>query len=129
VVIIAGKVPSPVSVTVAPEWGVYPLWIEYTPGELRDNVSPELLSQYGVDQELILSLDSWDESYQAVYNPDDPVESGFEDENQTKAWIAEGIALTRKLSTQLPLGVTVKFRKIGEEVRFTAPSDKEDSTL
>lgn len=117
----------PISVTVAPEWGVDPLWIEYARGESRDNTAPQELAQYGVDQDLISSLNSWNEMYQAVYNADDPVASGFENADETKAWLAEGVALTRQLSTQLPAGVAVKFRKVGREAQFTAPSDEEDS--
>lgn len=122
------KTRPPVSVTVAPEWGSYPLWIEYSPDEPRDNAPAESLSDYGAEPSLISSINSWDDSYQAVYDPNDPASSGFESESRTNSWIAEGVALTRRLSAQLPPGVSVRFRKVGQEFRFTAPSEKEEIT-
>lgn len=70
------KIRPPMSVTVAPEWGYYPLWIEYSPDEPRDNAPAESLSDYGAEPSLISSINSWDDSYQAVYDPTDPASSG-----------------------------------------------------
>lgn len=117
--------PPLISVTVSPEWDAYPLWIEYSQEDPRENLAPGELSRYGVEATLLMSIDSWDETYQSVFNRDDPDSSGFEDSTQTEAWISQGIELTRQLSTQLPPGVIVCFRKVGQEVRFESPIGEE----
>ncbi len=94
--------PPLVSVTVSPEWDAYPLWIEYSQEDPRENSAVDVLTRYGVSPALASSIDAWDETYQSVFNRDDPVSSGFDDEAQTAAWISRGIELTRQLSTQLP---------------------------
>jgi len=123
---ITASGPSLVSVTVSPEWDAYPLWIEYSREDPRENSAVHVLTRYGVDPALASSIDAWDEIYQSVFNRQDPNSSGFDEKVQTDAWLSRGIELTRQLSTQLPPGIVVRFRKVGQEVRFMSPSSQEE---
>ncbi|MGQ0777612.1 MAG: hypothetical protein ACT4NY_24910 [Pseudonocardiales bacterium] len=119
---MTNRIPPLLSVTVSPEWDSYPLWFEYSREEPRENLPVEVLNDYGVDPSLVASIEAWDEEYQSVFNRDDPDDSGFSDETETNLWISQGVELTKRLSTQLPPGVDVLFRKVGREVRFTSPN-------
>ena len=107
----------PLAITLSAEWAVFPLWVKYDVAEPRDNVPPPSLRDFGVsDDGLIAAIQEWDQEYQAVYRPDDPASSGFDDEGRTAAWLARGLELARELGRQLPARISLTYHQLGQRV-------------
>jgi hypothetical protein len=95
-----------VSVRIAPEWACYPLWVTSENDPISDNCSPErAVTVYGMPPELVAAINSWDDGSQAVYDPNDPANSGFPDETTTAAWHERGERLAEQLAAALPIPV------------------------
>jgi hypothetical protein len=50
---------------------------------------------------LIRELRAWADVYDSTLNRDDPLESGFASENADRQFLAEGLALARRLAAEL----------------------------
>jgi hypothetical protein len=97
-----GTMNGVVSVRLAPEWSTDPLWVRKEGDPIPANYSVErLASDFGVPADLVAAIDAWDDEFQAVYNPDDPADSGFPDEATTTAWHERGERLAKRLATVL----------------------------
>jgi hypothetical protein len=95
-----------VSVRIAPEWVCHPLWITSENDPISDNCSPErAVTVYGMPPDLVAAIDSWDNEFQAVYDPNDPMSSGFPDESTTAEWHERGERLAEQLAAALPIPV------------------------
>lgn len=66
---------------------------------LRDADTGETVSVYrlGLSFELCDRIEAWDDSWQATYNEDDPMLSGFHDDDACQAYLAEGHAIVEAL--------------------------------
>jgi len=95
-----------VSLRLAPEWGTDPLWVRKDSDPIPANYSAErLANDFGVSADLVAAIDAWDDEFQAVYDPDDPMGSGFPDEATTTAWHERGERLAERLAATLPVRV------------------------
>ncbi|MEU7528100.1 hypothetical protein AB0A74_20395 [Saccharothrix sp. NPDC042600] len=91
-----------VSVRLAPEWGTDPLWVRKAGDPIPANYSADRLGRdFGVPAHLVAAIDAWDDEFQAVYDPDDPADSGFPDEATTAAWHERGERLAEQLAAAL----------------------------
>lgn len=95
-----------ISVRLAPEWGTDPLWVREDSDPIPANYSAERLAdEFGVPADLVAAIEAWDDEFQAVYDPDDPMDSGFPDEATTAAWHERGERLAERLAAALPVRV------------------------
>ncbi|WP_309111656.1 hypothetical protein [Saccharothrix sp.] len=93
-----------VSVRLAPEWGTDPLWVRREGDPIPGNCSADRLGrEFGVSARLVAAIDAWDDEFQAVYDPDDPADSGFPDEAATLAWHERGERLAERLAKVLQI--------------------------
>ncbi|WP_158846700.1 hypothetical protein [Saccharothrix deserti] len=91
-----------ISVRVAPEWECFPFWVRTADEVIADNCSAErLVAEFGAPADVAKAIDAWDDEFQAVYNPDDPMGSGFPDEATTAAWHERGERLAGRLASAL----------------------------
>lgn len=91
-----------VPVRLAPEWGTDPLWVRRDGDPIPANYSAERLGiDFGAPADLVAAIDAWDDEFQAVYDPDDPADSGFPDEATTAAWHEWGERLAERLAATL----------------------------
>jgi hypothetical protein len=105
------------TVRVAPEFGTDPLWLTFSDEPVPLNYSPEWLpGHFGVPDELAAALTRWDDEFQAVYVPDDPMESGFLVPEVAERWQADGLELTRRLAAALDPAVRVEFHTASGDV-------------
>ena len=103
-----------VSVRVAPEWITDCLWILRTGDDIPQNTAPsDLVEDYGVPAGLAAGIEVWDDEFQAVFDHDDPMASGFPDEATTTAWRDRGERLAHDLAAAL--GVRVEFHVAGHD--------------
>ncbi len=79
------------------DYECYPLW-EYENNELIDNPNPNTLS---LCSETIARLEKWANDYDATLNLEDPVSSGFANQEKEAAFELEGINLWNKLKKEL----------------------------
>jgi hypothetical protein len=109
---------KPLSVRLAPEWVTDCLWVLRADDDIRQNYAPVwLAADYGVPADLIAAVEAWDAEFQAVFDGDDPMTSGFPDEATTVAWRAQGERLAERLAEVL--GVPVEFHVAGYDRVFT----------
>jgi hypothetical protein len=102
-------------VRLAPEWVTDCLWVLRAGDDIRQNQAPERLA--GVPADLATAIEAWDAEFQAVFVSDDPLSSGFPDEQTTLAWRARGERLAERLAAAL--GVRVEFHVAGYDRVFT----------
>lgn len=86
---------------LAPEYGCWPTWDD----ETGDSVDPSTLD---LSSELLKRLDEWDQTWQATFDPDDPLNSGFTDASAAGRWEAEGQAIADQLAVDWPGSLFVK---------------------
>ncbi|MBW4720608.1 hypothetical protein [Saccharothrix obliqua] len=55
--------------------------------------------------DLVAAINAWDDEFQTVYDPDDPMDSGFPDEATTAAWHERGGRLAERLAAVFPVRV------------------------
>lgn len=90
------------SYRIAPEWECYPVWVFTTGDPIPDNCSPErLVAEFGWPADLAAAIDAWDDEFQAVYDRNDPENSGFPDEATTAAWHGHGERLAGRLASEV----------------------------
>jgi hypothetical protein len=95
-------------VRLAPEWyRVHPLWVWYPEDPIPGNVEPGEL--YGLSPGLCAEIEAWDEEFQEIFLPDDPMGSGFADEAAAERWDQQGRELARRLARELGPGIPVEF--------------------
>jgi hypothetical protein len=90
-------------VRLAPEWyDQYPVRV-HTPDDdiWRDVPTEEFTEHYGVPADIGVEIEDWDREFQDGFRPDDPAESGFDDEETAARWEARGITVARRLAGAL----------------------------
>lgn len=85
-----GEEALPSRLRLAPEWNCSPLWD-------ADTGRPVSVYRLGLSFELAERIEAWDDTWQATYNEDDPMLSGFQDEGACQAYLAEGRAIADAL--------------------------------
>ena len=88
-----------------PDYGCFPLW-EASPGQVG-NVDPQTLP---ISQSLKVDLARWAASYDKTLNADDPMNSGFEVEEDEERFKQEGRALGQRLQAELGLDWMIKVK-------------------
>lgn len=78
------------TIRLAPEYGCWPLWDDMT----GDNIEPTDLS---ILPELAQRIRAWDDIFQAMLDPADPLNSAFPDPPNEAAWRDEGDAIFEAL--------------------------------
>ena len=97
------------SYRIAPEGECYPVWVFTTGDPIPDNCSPErLVAEFGLPADLVAAIDAWDDEFQAVYDREDPKNSGFPDEATTAVWLEHGEGLAGRLASEV--SARVEFR-------------------
>jgi hypothetical protein len=96
-----------VRVKLMAEYECYPVWVGH-PASV-DNVPAATLP---VSQELTADIEQWAEEYDATYDPDDPLSSGFPDERAESAFVAKGAALAARLQRELGSEYAVVYYNI-----------------
>ncbi|MFE5125963.1 hypothetical protein [Streptomyces sp. NPDC056669] len=84
------------TVRLSADYECYPVWV-LTEHEL-DNVAPDSLP---LSKQLIEDLDRWGDEYEATYNLDDPIASGFASEEAEQSFFERGHGLARRLRDEL----------------------------
>jgi len=99
-------------VRLAPEWiGQYPVRVSTPEDDVPLDVSPEeLVDEYGVPADICAAIEEWDREFQDTYRPDDPAQSGFEDEETMERWVERGLAIGRRLAGELGPRIPVEIR-------------------
>ena len=95
------------SVRLAPEWITDCLWVLRTGDDIPQNTAPSDLA----DPDLAAAIEAWDDEFQAVFDHDDPMSSGFPDEATATAWRDRGEHLAQRLATAL--GLPVEYHVAG----------------
>ncbi|MEV6133332.1 hypothetical protein AB0M05_42140 [Streptomyces violaceusniger] len=78
------------------EYECYPVWVMAKQG--LDNVPPDSLP---LSKQLIEDLNRWGDEYEATYNRDDPIASGFSSEEAEHSFVERGHRLARRLRDEL----------------------------
>lgn len=86
------------------EYECHPVWLG--PPEDVENVPADVL---GISQGLAASIDDWAETYEATYRPDDPISSGFADEDSKRDFAEKGASLAARLQEELGQGYRVTY--------------------
>lgn len=102
-------------VRLSPEWpNQYPVWITRADGpDPEDTPVEQLRERYGVAARLSADIDEWDREFQAIYDPDDPRESAFPDEEAMHRWYARGRELAERLAIEFGPTVRVEVVRMG----------------
>ncbi|MEM9542595.1 MAG: hypothetical protein AAGA60_24270 [Cyanobacteria bacterium P01_E01_bin.42] len=82
----------------------YPLW--WMGGQEIGDIDPKTLP---LSQELIKSLEQWQNGYDAILDLEDPASSGFKTLSQEEEFEQEGIRLWQKLKQELAPEYTVFY--------------------
>ena len=86
---------------IAPDWlGLSGLWTLDGKGR-RQPVDAE---EIGLSDELADRVEAWMDSFDAIYDEDEPARSRFADENARLAFEAEGLALAHAAAAELGAG-------------------------
>lgn len=93
--------PRPERLRLAPEYACWPTWDD----ETGENIDPANLE---LSDALYARIREWDDTWQATYKPDDPVNSGFDNEEASERWIAEGEAIAAALAEEWTGQIVVK---------------------
>jgi hypothetical protein len=99
-------------VSLAPEWIEQdPIRVEL-PGELLPiDMSPaDFAVEYRVPADITDEIEAWDREFQDAYRPDDPAESGFDDEETMDRWVERGMQAARRLAAELGALIPVEVR-------------------
>jgi hypothetical protein len=86
------------------EYECHSFWV--ADGGTRDNVEPASL---GLPQDLASEIDSWEETYEATYVPEDPAASGFPNQDAERAFNVQGRKLATRTAGVLGHGWTVQY--------------------
>lgn len=103
---------SEIHVKLLADWGSAPLWAA-RPGEVRLPFSPtELAQEFGlaVPATLVAEIQAWDEEFQQLYRPEDPLNSRFADKDDEDRWLTAGRSIADGLRTVLGDRGTVEYR-------------------
>ncbi|GLV73986.1 MULTISPECIES: hypothetical protein [Streptomyces] len=84
------------TVRLSAEYECYPVWVITEQG--LDNVAPDSLP---LSKQLIEDLNRWGDEYEATYNRDDPITSGFTSEAAEQRFVERGHRLARRLRDEL----------------------------
>lgn len=88
---------------IAPAWlGRSGLWLPGPRG--RREVDAE---EVGLSDELADRLEAWMDSFDAIYDEDEPEASAFSDAEEERDWLAEGEAIAEAIADELGPGWSV----------------------
>jgi len=90
------------SIRISADYECYPLW-EANPG-IVGNINPADLP---ISPELIDQLMSWANTFDKTLNMDDPVNSGFQNDQEEFSFREEGLILAEKLKNELGEGYLI----------------------
>ena len=96
--------PANFPMRVAPEYQAWPIWHD----ETGENLSPE---EAHIPEELAVRIRAWDDVFQGTYRGDDPLQSGFTDPQEERAYREEGEAIIGELRRVHPGSVSVRWDK------------------
>ncbi len=98
-------------VRITTEWvDQYPVRLNRSGDDIwRGFPTDEFIELYGVPAQIGSAIDEWDREFQGLYKPDDPADSGFDDEETAIRWWDRGMAVARRLAAALP-GVPVEVK-------------------
>jgi hypothetical protein len=88
-----------------PEIQCYPLWVEK--GGIDENTDPSSLP---LSAGLVEALEDWAARWDATYDPDDPLNSGFASPEEERRFREDGVRLEARLRTELGERWTVSSR-------------------
>jgi hypothetical protein len=95
-------------ILLKPEIQTFPLWMDKD--GVKDNTDPKTLP---LSAGLIEDLDEWRSRWDATYDLDDPLNSGFSSPEEERAFQVDGEHLVARLRAELGNGWTVSFRVPG----------------
>lgn len=97
---------------IMPEYGSLPVWIKHDEDSFFDNAILEEIDLF--DDEFISEIELWNEEFQNTFDDGNPLESGFQDDENEHAFIDKGITITLKLEKKI--GSKVEFIFFGEKI-------------
>lgn len=99
---------------MVPEWGTDPRRVRKNGDPIPANYLAERLADdFGVPVDLVAAIDAWDDEFQAVYDPDGSMNSGFSGEATTAAWHERGERLAAVLRVRVEFHTTRGDRVFG----------------
>lgn len=98
--------PKPLLI-LRPEVQCFPLWTADGPRRGAENTDPSTLP---LSSGLIADLDDWRARWDATYDLDDPLGSGFSSDDEERAFVADGERLAARLRAELGEEWTVSVR-------------------
>jgi hypothetical protein len=101
----AGRLPH---IAVMPDYQCFPLWL-YVDDELEDNPAP---SELPISLPLQEDLLAWADAYDATFDEDGPVESGFPSPQAAEDFDDRGRQLWGRLSDELRGTAVVTYRSV-----------------
>ena len=87
-----------------PDYNCFPVWC--TDSDNSGGIEP---SQLSISQELKQDLFAWASRYDNTLNCDDPLNSGFESEEEEQKFREDGIKLHKRLQKELGKEIKVAF--------------------
>lgn len=97
-------------VKIRSDWQVGPFWVSHGVEDVPEPYLPEEISEVlPLTPELIAEFEEWDLSFQNTFRPDNPAESGFRTEEETRAFDAQGRLLARKVKATVSAEVAVQY--------------------
>ncbi|MGP2438630.1 hypothetical protein [Streptomyces sp. JW3] len=110
-----------VRVKLMAEYECYPVWV----GRLAsmDNVPAATLP---ISRGLIADIGRWAEEYEATYDPDDPLSSGFSDDRAESTFVEKGTALATRLQRELGSDYAVAYYNMLTSADEPAPPHPEE---
>ncbi|EXU62615.1 hypothetical protein Z951_40395 [Streptomyces sp. PRh5] len=84
------------TVRLSADYECYPVWVITEQG--LENVAPDSLP---LSKRLIEDLDRWGDEYEATYNRDDPITSGFASKAAEQDFVERGNGLAHRLRDEL----------------------------
>jgi hypothetical protein len=103
--------PPHLRITLQPEWGTGPIWVAQGDGISEPYDAEEITDVLDLSDELRSAIATWDDQFQATFNPDDPPASAFPTPNDETAFIAEGKRLALHIRSEVPTA-TVEYATI-----------------
>ena len=99
------------SIRLSPDYFCYPLW--WNSGDRVGDIDPATLL---LSQPLIDDLLAWADEFDAVYNEEDPAESGFQSVEAAEQFEAEGMRLWERLQEELAGTYQVVYKRMKDGV-------------
>ncbi len=95
-------------IKIQPEYECYSIWTKDRNGIFK-NVSPKSIS---ISDKLSAMIDKWEEKYEATYDKENPINSGFKDNDLAQQFENEGLRIWSMLRKEFPKDLVTYYSVI-----------------